>query len=504
MHFLRPASLLALSIAAGTALAALVGGTLRAEENVWPFWVGQTDDAGQLTSWQAAGPLIYRRPAAEPGEVSGLRPLFAQWRNPDGTVREVNIAYPIFVYRTDGETYRWSIFQLINRGGDRAELRAKRPPAIRYDTFDVWPFWFSRQTGETQSSYGALFPIAGKIKSRFGYDQISFVLFPLYGQAEKRDWVTTATPWPFIKTTRGGEHGFAFWPLFGWREREGTFDHRFFLWPLGWYNVDQPGDDDPKGSEARRQAGFLPFFTRETGPGYVNAGYLWPFFGYTDRVGPPRYHETRYFWPFIVRGDGADRNVERWAPFYTHSINKGVDKTWIVWPLYRERHWVDGRVLQTQRQLFYFIYRTTEQRSLSNPHAAPAEKTHYWPFVSVWDNGAGRRQWQFPSPLEIFFPDNERIRASWSPLFSLYRYDQQAPGDVRQELLWGLATWSRKPDASEFHLGPLLSVRRRAGEKRIALGNGLVAWQRSAPGARWHWFWFDFPRQAHTLGASGR
>ncbi|HYD83744.1 MAG TPA: hypothetical protein VEA63_06815, partial [Opitutus sp.] len=300
---------------------------------------------------------------------------------------------------------------------------------------------------------------------------------------------------------------FAFWPLYGRLEKPGVFERRFYLWPFAWNNTIQTrhADGAPVADAApRREFGVLPFYTAETAPGFVNKSYLWPFFGYTDRTEPTRYHETRYFWPFIVRGEGDDRDVNRFGPFYTHSEVKGVEKTWIAWPIYRERNWTDAGLVHEQRQVLYFLYRSTKQRSATNPAAASAEKAHLWPLISRWDNGAGRRQFQFPSPLEVFFPDNERIRVSWSPLFALYRFDQQAPDRRRHELLWGLFTKRTTPELRETHLGPLFTVKEREGEKRIAIGNGLLSWRRSAPGARWRFFWFDFPRKDRTLRASHR
>lgn len=473
------------------------------ELNFWPVRVSQIDDAGQWVSWQAAGPLIFKKPAADGGTAEGFRPLFAKWRTASHATREINVLYPLFTYRTDGETYRWSVFQLVNRSGDRAERVRSRPPSLTYETFDVWPFWFSRDTGSPDSSYRGLFPIVGTIKSRFGYDELRWTLFPFYGRAEKRGAITYATPWPFIRTTRGAEHGFAFWPLFGWGHKPGSFDRHFYLWPLGWNNTIQPGPDAPAGTLPRREVGFLPFYSRETATGFVNESLLWPFFGYTDRTQPTLYHETRYFWPLLVRGRGDNRHVDRFGPFFTHSIKKGTDKTWVMWPVYREKRWQDSGIAQTQRQVLYFLYWSLEQKSLTNPAAAPAEKSHLWPLYSHWDNGAGREQFQFPSPLEVFFPDNERVRQSWSPLFSLYRHDQRAPDFVRDEALWGLLSWTRRPDRKEFHFGPLISLSRTPEQKRFALGNGLFGLRRTA-GSGWRFFWFDFPPKANNVRAASR
>jgi hypothetical protein len=489
--------------------AALAAGSIAcaraAEElNAWPVRVAEADDAGDIVSWTAAGPLIYEQPADNAATLVGFRPIFAHWSGPDGATLETDVLYPLFVYRTNAESYRWSFFNLINKTGSRDAHAPTGASQLVPETFDIWPFWFSRDTGQPEESYHALFPLFGTIKSRFGYDRLDFTLFPFYGRAEKSGAITTATPWPFVKTYSGADRGFALWPLYGDRERPNAFHRQFFLWPLGWNNTIQPAAEAPAGTPARRETGFLPFFTRETDAGFVNASYLWPFFGYTDRTQPTHYHETRYFWPFLVQGRGDGKYVDRWGPFYTHSIKHGVDKRWVMWPLFREKKLTDRGLEQTQQQLLYFVYWSLEQRSAANPNAAPASVTHLWPLFSAWDNGAGRRQVQFPSPLEVFFPGNKSIHASWSPLFSVYRYDQRAPGDVRHDFLWGLVTWHRDADSREFHLGPILSVDDEPAGDRIALGHGLVGLKRPTDHDHWRLFWFDFRRKTPNVHASSR
>lgn len=482
----------------------LAAGLVRAatEENAWPGRVTQLDPAGQPASWQAVGPLFFEKPTADGGKVTGFRPLLTDWRTASGATREIDFLYPVFTFRTDGDVYRWSVLNLINRTHD--EAAASRVGAQQFATFDVWPLWFSKNTGDPATSYRALLPVAGTIKERLGYDRIEWTLFPLYGRAEKNGWSTTATPWPFLKITRGTEQGWALWPLYGTREKSGAFSRHYFLWPLGWNNTIQPPADAPAGTPPRREIGVLPFYAKETSAGFVNENYLWPFFGYTDRTQPTRYHETRYFWPFLVQGQGdGNRTVNRFAPFYTHSTRKDVAKTWIAWPVYRRVDSLETGVSQQQTQLLYFLYRSTEQRSLSNPTAAPAERATLWPLYSSWDNGAGRQQFQFPSPFDAFFPDNERVRTTWAPLFSVYRFDQTTPDTYRHDWFWGLLTSRHAPGEREFHLGPLFSVEAKDTARRIALGNGLVGFRRTADRG-WRVFWFDFSRQANKLPAPAR
>jgi hypothetical protein len=489
-----------LGLAAGLALS-------RAEEqNNWPVRVVQTDSAGTVTSTAWAGPFFFAKPSPEGGQVAGFRPFYVERTQASGQRVEISSLYPLFTYRADDDSYTWSVFNLINRTGRTAGASPKLA-AVNHEGFDVWPFYFSRTTGDPATSYRGLLPIAGTIKNFFGYERISWILFPLYVQVDKRGATTTLAPWPILRVTRGAEQGFALWPLFGWRERPREFQQRYFLWPLMWNNTQQPPDDAPAGTPATHQVGFIPFYTRETRPGYFDQNFVWPFFGSTDRTQPYRYHETRYLWPFFVQAKGDDRMIDRWGPFYTHSVIKGYDKTWIGWPVWRHATWEEDGVAQNQTTVLFRLYWSLEQRSLTNPSAAPATKTHLWPLYSGWDNGAGRRQYQVISPFEVLFPHNDIMREDWTPLFALYRYDQVAPGENRSSLLWDAITWEHgaRESRSAFHLGPLFSIETHAAEKRIALGNGLLGFHRSGDNGAWHLFWLDFPsKRAHTSTATNR
>jgi hypothetical protein len=498
----RFTAVLALSLAHGVGLAMATAGLpgrvaaqTEHERNAWPVSVRQSYPLGRVESWTGAGPFLFKRTGADTGTARGFRPFWVEIGGVPVDFRAAYFLYPLFSYTASRDRYQWSVFELIRRSALQPDGATPAERAGPREDFEVWPFWFSRQTGDPRNDYRALFPLAGTIKGKLGFERLSWTLFPLYAESEKRGAITTFTPWPVIRVTRGAAQGFAVWPLFGAKERPGVSREEFYLWPLG-YNVSRwPAPDDPSGTPPRRDIGALPFYARSTGPGYINEDFVWPFFGYTDRTAPKRYQETRYLWPFLVQGRGDERWVNRWGPFYTHSIVKGYDKTWYAWPLLRYAQWQDAGLVQTKTQLLYFLYWSTVQRSATNPTLPAAELRHVWPVYSGWDNGAGRRQWQFPSPLEVFFPGNERVRLAWTPFFTLLRYDQQAPGEDRTSLLWNAVTWQRsaKEARTEFHLGPLFSVQSSPQAKRIALGNGLIAWKREPAGSGWRLAWLDFP-----------
>jgi hypothetical protein len=429
--------------------------------NAWPAYVLREDPSGATESWSSLGPLIFSGPTPGPeaGHSSGFRPFYVELVGTD-TVR-TDILYPLFFYRRYSDSYKWSVFELINHEGIYENVTKAGGPKDKH--LDIWPFYFSHDTGDPVDTYHAVFPIYGTMKHRLGYDRLSWVGFPIYVASLKKGTHTTYTPWPILRVMTGAEHGFALWPLFGDAKGPGTARLFYCLWPFYWDNTLDIPPDAPAGTVPGTEFGILPFYTREWSPGSVSVNYLWPFFGYSDRTKPSRYSEKRYFWPFVVQGHGDDKTVNRWGPFYTHSVNKGLDSKWVGWPFWHRTQWTDGDIHQSKTQLFYFVYWSLDQTSVPHPSFAPAYKRHYWPFVSIWDNGAGSRQLQVPSPVEVFFPDNPEMRETWTPLFSVYRFDRRPTGETRSSLFWNAVTWRRGPreDLVEFHLGPILAMHRQ-------------------------------------------
>ena len=459
------------------------------EINLWPIRVEQVDErTGAVVANQTFGPLMGEKHGADGTGQKAWRPVLLHQAKGDSET--LHLLYPLLTWQREKDYSYFTFFQLLN------SRRTVGPHGEQQHAFDLWPFYFSRDTGDPATSYRALMPFGGTIKHRFGKDELSWTLFPLSLEVTAKGRHTQYMPWPFIRRIDGaGHHGFEFWPLFGQRGREGDYREQFYLWPL-LYKQEQ----NLSAAQPDVKFGFLPIYTRDTRPGYIDENYLWPFFGYTDRTAPKRYHETRYLWPLLVQGRGEERHVNRWAPFYTHSVVKGYDKTWLLFPLVRHAEWQDPGIAHERNQFLYFLYWSHEQRSLSNPAAPPAYRKHLWPLLSVWDNGAGRRQLQLLSPLEVFFPNNEPIRQLYSPLFAVYRYDRRGPDEVRWSVLWSLLSRTKTSTEREFHFGPLFGTRHDTAGERVTLGNGLLSWRRPAGATHWKFSLFDFRRSSAIHG----
>lgn len=428
-----------------------------AEENLWPFTTQWSDSSTGTERRSFLGPIGFDTRSTA-GTTKGVRPLILIKKDSEHV--KGHLLYPFLNWESSPQGSQGDFFNLVrwaNVTNDRDGTTIR--------SFEVWPFYLGRETGNPETSYRALFPIAGTVKNRFSNDRIDWIGFPLYGRFERRGVVTTTAPWPFIKHVSGaGTEGFEFWPFFGSRGKKGEFKETFAIWPLYHHNT----RNLPDGMTTEELA-VLPFYSRSRSETAVSETYLWPFFGYT-LSDEPRYREQRWLWPLFVTARGEDRHVDRWAPFYTFSDRKGVRKTWVLWPLFRHQSWAEAGLEVEKRQVLFFLYWNLEQRSASNPKLKSAHKTHLWPLFSHWDNGAGHTQFQVLSPLEVFFQHNDVVRTVYSPLFSLYRLEHRPSGDMHASFLFDLITYHREGDLRQFNLGPLLETRRDGdGLRRITL-----------------------------------
>lgn len=459
------------------------------ELNFWPLTVERSGAGGQH-GWQAMGPLVFSTTQPNGDTAAGIRPLWLSRTWASEGRREIDILYPFFTYKENGERWTWSVLNLVNR-------HSPRGPAVGTDPglFDVWPFWFSRKSPVPGESYRGLFPVYGTMKGRLMNDRIDWVLFPFYGRWEKAGRVTYTAPWPFVRHTSGGGcEGWAVWPLAGHFQREGDYRSDYVLWPFAYrktYNLSEPA-----GPTVAR--GIVPFYTDERGPGLDARTFVWPFFGYTHRTLPYKYNETRWLWPLWIHGRGDGIVTERWAPFYTHSVRAGRSKTWVLWPFWRTQSFTEQGLAQRKNQFLYFVWWDLAQRPAGAPASTPAaHKTHLWPLYSFWDNGAGARQLQVLSPFDVFFQHNETTRHLWSPLTAVYRQEHRERGHTRVSVLWNAVSFerSRKLETSRFRLGPLLATDAAPAEgRRVSLLCGLIGMNR-APGSGWKPFLFQFKRK---------
>lgn len=445
-------------------------------DNYWPIWVCEHTECGRfLHKENCLGPLIEQK-YTSCEHVAAIRPIGVHIDDYVCNQTMDYFMYPLFSHTRTPCGSNWNMLGLIS--GCSSNERNK---------LTLFPLFFSYQTCDPCTSYSAIFPIGGTIKNHFCMDSISWVMFPLYLALEQQCTVRHALPWPFIRWQTGPDSGGgALWPLVGRFWRGCDYVHSYFLWPLIYKRSDRLSDPIPS-----YKIGFLPFFAYEYSARREMATFLWPFFSHIKRH-DRNYVEDQFLWPFFVQGRGDCEYVNRWAPFYTHSMRRGYDKRWFLWPLFKIQHWEDRGVRVTQKQFFYFLFWKQQQRCLANPCASEAKKMHLWPLYSYWDNGAGQRQFQFLSPFEVFFPTNRAVRNAYSPLFAIFRHEQIEPGHTRQSILFDLIATEKTPCSQHVSIGPLLDVERSPCRSGVEILKGFLGFKKENGKKSLKLLWISF------------
>ncbi|MGE9295033.1 MAG: hypothetical protein ACQKBV_01910 [Puniceicoccales bacterium] len=429
---------------------------------------GEIVETERTTNFRALGPFLEQRERGEE-TMDTMRPLWVQYHNHETDVYNFYFVPPFFVHYRDPNLVRWEIYTFIQR----------RRTGLKHDnvieTFLVVPFiWFHYEPGHPERSYYGLFPIYGEMQD-FLFDKATWALFPLYTTITSGELTRMGTPWPFVQTLHGPDTGgLLLWPLIGHWWQEGKMDYQFLFWPFIYRKVDQLDTGTP-----RIREGFLPFYATERGEYVDDVTILFPFFGWRDDRAK-NYTEERYLYPFFLQARGENRYVNRWAPFYTHSIISGIDKTWVMWPAWRDRTMQDQGLIINRKQLFYFLYWNETQRSATNPDLAIAYETHVWPWISEYDNGAGLKQAQLFSPFEVFYPHSRSVRDLFTPMLAFWRSTWHTEtGYSRQSFLWDFMVEEKTPESTRFAVNPYILVHDVADDHaRFSLGGGLLGYRR--------------------------
>jgi hypothetical protein len=410
-----------------------------------------TLDSGHRT--EAVGPLFYNQ-QKDSEKVWALPPLFSHKTDPTIESREDDFLYPLLTYEYYGKEYRWQLIQLFSfSGGQEPDDSGKR-------RFTLFPFYFQQRSPDPNENYTALFPIYGHLNNRLFRDNIFFVLFPIYGQTQKRDVVTDNYLYPFFHLRHGdGLQGRQFWPLvgsehkdvttktngFGDIETVGGHDNFFALWPFYFKSTAGTGTDDLEKSST-----LTLVYSVMRSPKRDSTSALWPFFTWIDDRGQ-KYREWEMPFPFVVVARGEGKTTTRVWPLFGQSHNDSLEKNFYLWPVYRYKR-LHASVLDERRtRVLFFLYENTTDKNLET--GAEKRRVDMWPFFTYHRDFNGNNRMQILAPLEPVLPDNRGIERNWSPLWSIWRSENNPKsGMSSRSLLWNLYRCDTAPTSKKCSL----------------------------------------------------
>jgi hypothetical protein len=408
-------------------------------------------DAGQRT--EAVGPFFYDQ-HKDSEKTWAVPPLLAYDADPGTESGEFDLVYPVMTYEWYGMEYRWQLAQLLSFSG------GQDPDGATAKRFTLFPLYFQQRSSNPDENYTALFPLYGRLQNRLFRDDIFFILFPIYGESRKRDIVTDNYLYPFFHLRRGdGLRGWQFWPLagnehkdvttktngFGETETIGGHNKSFFLWPLYLRQNTGSGTDNPEKFRAS-----IPLYAWSRSPQRDSTSVLWPFFTWIDDR-TNEYHEWEGPYPFVIVARGEGKTATRCWPLFGRARSDTLESDFYLWPLYKYNRVHAGALDKERTRILFYLFSDINERNTET--GAERRRVDLWPLY-VWHHDFdGNRRLQILAPVETALHDNRGVERNWSPLWSLWRSENNPwSGASSQSLLWNLYRRDATPESRKCSL----------------------------------------------------
>jgi hypothetical protein len=412
--------------------------------NLGPLLYIDRDEQSGTKSIDALGPFVSYKKTPETVEY-GFRPVFYNYRDYRKDRTAFDFLYPLMTHRSfEGDTKFQLLEYLFYYSSDL------RPSGFREYSYMLFPFVFGRKDENPGESYFALFPLYGKMRHKFGKDEVNFFLFPLFLQTKEDGATNNNFVWPFIGAySGGGVSGGRFWPLYGWKGKEGDFEDEFALWPIYTHR-----ERDFYGEKMTSTA-VLPFYYGTEAPGRTQRTYLWPFFNVIDDTNT----DVRRWdipWPLVTFSRGSV-HTNRVFPLYSLRTEKDYETGFVMWPAIGYKKYIFQDYVRTKRTFGLFILKDIKETPL-NERGKSSKAVHFWPLFSYRTTPEGVSTFHFLSLIETFLPDNPPRERNWSPFWQIAVWRMDAEGNQMSSILWNTIRTERTKDTMKFELRPIIPV----------------------------------------------
>lgn len=431
----------------------------------FPLTIG----SGQRT--EILGPLYYNL-NSETNQTWAFPPFLSREADPTINQGEYDFLYPLFTWTHYDTQYRAQFFQLFSfAGGDNPDDPEKR--------FTLFPIYFQQRGPDPEKNYTAVFPFYGHINNRLFRDKIYFVMFPAYGQTWKKDLINYNYLYPFFNWRyANGLYGWQFWPFYGHEHKDvtvvtntwgnetvGGHDQYFALWPIYFWQNNEINTENPEKVRA-----YLPFYELYRSPLRDTTSYFWPFFTIIDDRGR-KYHEWEVPWPFFVFARGEGKTMNCVFPFYSRAHNDVYTDNFYAWPVVKYNAIYSPPLDLHRTRIVFFLFQNTVENDTARH--LQEQRLDLWPFFVYHRYFDGSTHLQILALIETFFPDNRGVRRNWSPLWSVWRSENNPKmGADSQSFLWNFYRRDAAPNA-----------------KKISFFFGLYQYQSEMDTQKWRLFY---------------
>ncbi|HLE24972.1 MAG TPA: hypothetical protein VI935_04900 [Thermodesulfobacteriota bacterium] len=431
-----------------------------------PLFDSDQDKTQKTQQVDALGPFITSKKSDTRFEY-GFHPLFYLVEDTEKDSTEFDFLYPLATYdrRVNDRRFQFIFYLLFY------ETVQTRSGFIENE-FHLFPFIFAKNAEDKNNSYFALFPVYGNLKNKFSRDEINFFLFPLFLRTTKNEATNYSFLWPFFGYyTGGGQKGFRFWPLFGYRKKEGSFEEKFALWPIfaSKRRVFYGGEI--------RSLSVLPFYSVVESYQRSQTTYLWPFFNHLvdKRRGIERWDVP---WPLLNFTRGKEEEETRIFPFYGSEKSGRDQEGFFLWPLYRYDRGTFEDHKRTRNSVLFILYSDIKEEPIIEGGRS-GRRIDFWPLFTYKRDREGNANFHFLSIFEPFLSNNEGIERNYSSIWRLYQWKRYNDGRKTSSFLWNMFKSESGKEGFKMNFQPIIPVfsyKYWEGESKVYFLGGLFGY----------------------------
>ena len=461
----------------GTAMAAAAACLLASacalvpvELNLSPLYYHRLDPDGTVQEMDVLWPIVHFERTPEGGKDFRIRPLYRRVTEPELQATEHQFLWPVGRVRSDQEETNHRFFPLWSW---RSRLNDEGERDI--DWYALFPLLWGGASEDGREDYFAFLPFYADIPQFLSYERFRTFLFPLYVRLDKDGHRHTLWLWPLIGTSSCAEANHEwhrFLPFYAVDVEPGNHERYHVLWPFISWGTENEFTDDPV-----RTLWFWPLFGTRSSRDTNGLMIAWPLFEVTEKR--DAFHRLNVAWPFIHVYESmmeADRRLKQWwfFPFFSRATDDQQDTWTALWPVVWWR-WYDNPDHETRQQFVLPFFWHTEQ--VNKLDDGGEDHTRLWPFVH-WESTRGA--------------DGIADRGSWSVL-SLWPWrGGNAPGvEEAYGWLWQIVHGrQRARDDHAVDAAARLYTSRTRGDRTQRSVPFLFNWESDREGAKLRLFQF--------------
>lgn len=426
--------------------------------------------------------FLYEKESRGRQNFFAIRPFYMSFSDKTYAFQFRSYLSPIYYKEETNYWYTWSSLFFFSGTGFKHEEGDEDEDILLTPLF-LWG------KGESQrENYYSVFPLYGKIRNKLSYQELNYVLFPIYSEWKYKTYKAKSIVWPLVMW--GGSEtrdDIRIFPFYSKKEHEGKYRRFSILWPFFQWGEERLDKKEPTSYHI-----FFPFYNRkDSADGNMRSrAFLWfPLinslfsYGYDRKTGQTNYTALFILFQYTT---SIKKDTEKlvFFPFYGYSYFANKEAEFIT-PFYIRLSQNTSHLKATSHFLLPFY------SHMKNEYVQTGREDYYWklwPLFRYHKDAEGNFGWNTLAIIPVRFEVMEDV---WEPIFSIIEYKRSSNGEKRLHLITRLYTHRWTENESHIHIPILMEFSKSSTGFRYEFAYGLFGIDTREESNKYKFFWWE-------------